>query len=509
MTTHMRAALLATAATVSLLNAAAAAPNVVLDPGFESGAFGTWVSGGSGFNSISGISVNNGSFAFRSGCIGGGCVVVGPTGVSGPGTITQAINLQPGIYQGTFYYDPSGSVANHLAVSLGSHTPIDLLNTAAAGYTQYSFVSAVPTAGVTNLVFGIQNDPSFDYVDDVSLVMVDDGAGNNIGAAAQTVAVQASRDLLDRLQDRFNHAGSPIQTAAVRETVVASAGNATYVNAGGKYRAFMNVFGSHGEWGSNAAEADRRGVSLGAEMAATHGLDVGAAFAFSRTDFDTKTGFTTNIGDAYEYLGALYAHWTPSSMPLYVNVLGGYGSSSNDFERANILGAAAASDVSADQWFGSVELGWDWQRSGIVLTPFVRLDVATIEQDSYTEVASGLFVPAVVAARDFDSARSILGVRAEWNIASVGRYGAKVGAKAGWAHEFEQDRVVTFTQTVAPTVVFAGTASGARPEEDTAVVGANFEVAVGADTSIYAGYNGNFGGNQAINAGEAGVRVTW
>jgi outer membrane autotransporter protein len=505
----MRSTLLATAATITLLGSGHAAENLVLDPGFESGAFGTWVSGGGGFTSISGASPNTGSFSFHGGCVGAACVVVGPTGVTGGGTATQAIDLQPGIYQASFYYRASGGTPNHLAVSLGNHTPIDLLNTAAAGYTQYSFISAVPTAGLTNLVFGIQNDPNFDDIDDVSLILVDDGAGNNIGAAAQTVAVQASRDLLDRLHDRFNHAGSPIQSASVRETVVAAAGSGTYVNAGGKYRAFMNVFGSHGEWGSNATEADRRGVSLGAEMAATQGLDVGAAFAFSRTDFDTKTGVTINIGDTYEYLGALYAHWTPSSMPLYVNVLGGYGSSSNDLSRANTLGSAAASDVSADQWFGSAEIGWDWQRSGVMLTPFVRFDIARVEQDGYTESASGLFVPAVVAGRDFDAMRSILGLRAEWDISSIGRYGAKVGAKAGWAHEFEQDRLVTFTQTVAPTVVLAGTATGAQPEEDTAVVGANFEVAIGGDTSIYAGYNGNFGGNQAINAGEAGVRVTW
>lgn len=505
MTMTMRGTLLATAATITLLGSGQAAENLVLDPGFESGAFGTWVSGGGGFVSISGVSVNSGSFAFRSGCIGAGCVVVGPTGVTGLGTITQTINLQPGIYQGAFFYDPSGGVPNRLAVSLGDHTPIDLVDTAAAGYTQYSFLSAV-SGGDTNLVFGIQNNPSFDYIDDVSLVLVDDGAGNNIAAAAQAIAVQASRDFLDRLHDRFNHAGSPIQSASVRETVVASAGSA-YVNAGGKYRAFMNVFGSHGEWSSNAAEADRRGLSLGAEMAATQGLDVGAAFAFSRTDFDTKTGFA-NTGDAYEYLGALYAHWTPSSMPLYVNALVGYGSSSSDLTRTNILGTGEANDVSADQWFGSVEVGWDWQRSGILLTPFVRVDASMIEQDGYTEVATGLFVPAVVAGQDLDAVRSIVGLRAEWNIASVGRYGAKLGAKAGWAHEFETDRLVAFTQTVGP-VVFAGTASAAEPAEDSVVAGANFEVAVSGDTSIYAGYNGNFGGNQSINAGEAGVRITW
>lgn len=427
-----------------------------------------------------------------------------------PGTLSQTLATGPGIFQvNVDYADTCGGEcsANVFGVRFGGNPVVN--DPFGSGYQTATHLFATDTAN-TDLVFEFTTEGGSGVInlDNVVVTQIDDIEGPNNAAAAQTVAVQASRDLLDRLQDRFNHAGSPIQSASVRETVVAAAGNATYVNAGGRYRAFMNVFGSHGEWNSNAAEADRRGLSLGAEMAATNGLDVGAAFAFSRTDFDTKGTFTTKNGEAYEYMGALYAHWTPSSMPLYVNLLGGYGSSDNDFARANILGTGVASDVSADQWFGSVELGWDWQRSGIVLTPFVRFDVATIEQDGYTETATGLFVPAVVAGRDFDAARSILGLRAEWDISSIGRYGAKFGAKAGWAHEFEQDRLVTFTETVGPAV-FAGTASGARPEEDTVVAGANFEVAVGGDTSIYAGYNGNFGGNQAINAGEAGVRITW
>jgi outer membrane autotransporter protein len=497
---RLRPMLLGTTATLLLTCSAQAVPVTNFD--FETGDLTGWTASCPGGDCGVDDSSGNPNFGFW-----------GFNNDVTPGTLSQSLATGPGIFRIDVDYENNcggecGS--NSLAVQFGD-SPAALLDTSVTN-TYLTGTTVLATNAASPLL-------EFQYItisgsgtillDNVVVTQIDDIEGPNNAAAAQTVAVQASRDLLDRLHDRFNHAGSPIQSASVRETVVADAAGGTYVNAGGKYRAFMNVFGSHGEWGSNAAEADRRGLSLGAEMAATNGLDVGAAFAFSRTDFDTKGTFTTKTGETYEYLGALYAHWTPSSMPLYVNVLGGYGSSDNDFARANILGTGVASDVSADQWFGSIELGWDWQRSGIMLTPFVRFDIATIEQDGYTETATGAFVPAVVAGRDFDAARSILGLRAEWDIASIGRYGAKFGAKAGWAHEFEQDRLVTFTQSLSPTVVFAGTASGARPEEDTAVVGANFEVAVGGDTSIYAGYNGNFGGNQAINAGEAGVRVTW
>lgn len=495
----LRTTLLGTTATLLLTCSAQAVPVANFD--FETGDLTGWTSscpGGECGVDASG----NPNFGFR-----------GFNNDVTPGTLSQTLATGTGMFRVDFDYenDCGGELcgSNSLAVQFGTN-PVSFADTSTADtYLTGTMVFTTQTA----------NTPlEFQYItvggsgtlllDNVIVTQIDDAEGPNIAAVAQTVAVQASRDFLDRLQDRFNRAGSPIQSASVRETVVADASGATYVNAGGKYRAFMNVFGSHGEWGSNATEADRRGVSLGAEMAAGSGFDVGAAFAFSRTDFDNKGTFTTRIGDAYEYLGALYAHWTPSSMPLFVNVLAGYGQSSNDFERANILGTGVASDVGANQWFGSVELGWDWNKgAAVVLTPFVRFDAATIEQDGYTEVATGTFVPATVAGQDFEAMRSILGLRAETDIPSVGKYGARVGGKIGWAHEFEQDRVVTFSHAIAPTM-FLGT-SAARPQEDSVVAGANFEVAIGGDTSIYAGYNGNFGGNQSINAGEAGVRITW
>jgi outer membrane autotransporter protein len=144
----------------------------------------------------------------------------------------------------------------------------------------------------------------------------------------------------------------------------------------------------------------------------------------------------------------------------------------------------------------------------LVLTPFARLDGASIDQDAYAEVPSpgSLLVPAVVGGRDFDAARSVLGLRASLDL-DIGR-GAKLGAKAGWAHEFEQDRFVLFTETTGP-VSFSGVAGAARPSEDSLVVGGSLEVAVSDEAALYAGYNGDFGDEQEIHAGEVGLRVTW
>lgn len=521
--TQVRATLLATTAVLTIIASANAGPNLVADPGFESGAFGIWTSGGSIENSIRGANVpgftvtspRSGGFAFSGGCIGAACVTVGPTGVGGPGSIRQNINLQPGIYQGSFYYQSVGGT-NRLAASLGNYTPIDRTNIAAAPYTRFQFVAAA-SGGSTKLAFGVQNDPDYDRIDDVRLELVDDGRGNNIAAAAQTVAVQASREFLDRLQGRFGHAGSPIQMASVRETVVADAGGMTYVNAGGKYRAFLSVFGSDAEWDDSATEADRRGMSAGIEVAAASSLDVGIAFSLSRSEFSTQTLFTANEGEASEYLGAIYAHWSPSSAPVYFNVIGGYGKSSNDFGRTSffdlgfdsVIDSVGAQDVDSSQWFASAEFGFDWAVSEkFMLTPFARIDGAWVDQDGYTEVQSpgSLMVPAVVAGRDFDAVRSVLGVRAEVGL-DIGR-GGKLGGKVGWAHDFEQDRFVTFTETTGP-VSFAGVTGAATPAEDAVVAGASLELAVSDQASVYAGYNGDFADEQEIHAGEVGLRVTW
>jgi uncharacterized protein with beta-barrel porin domain len=449
-------------------------------------------------------------------------VTTGPTGVGGSGTASQTINLAPGIYQGSFYLQNLPGTPNRFAVSLGdaaaANVVFDRTDLASAAYRQFSFISAVD-GGPTTLTIGIRQDPAYSQFDDMSLVMVDDGQGNNIAGAAQTVAVQASRDFLDRLHDRFNHAGSPITTASVRETVLASADGGAYVNAGGKYRAFMSVFGSQGDWDDSDTSADRRGLSAGFEFAAARGLDLGVAVALSQTNFRTSTIFTGNHGDSDEYLGAIYAHWSGASLPIYVNVIGGYGQSSTDFARVSLdqtlyPGSAAARDIDTTQWFASGELGWDWAVSQrFRLTPFARVDAVWAEQDGYVEQTSGAFIPAVVAGQDFEALRTVLGARAEADL-NIGRRGTKVGAKVGWAHEFERDRFVTFTESTpslvpGTSVTFAGVGTAARPDKDSVVAGANIEMGVSDDASLYVGYNGNYGDTTKVHAGEVGLRVTW
>jgi uncharacterized protein with beta-barrel porin domain len=428
--------------------------------------------------------------------------------VTGFATISQSLNLQPGIYQVSYAQEVFGGTDNRFAVSLGNNVVRDSVDEAGHVYQNFSHISAV-SGGPTTLAFGFRNDPSFTYLDDVTLELIDDGFGNNIGAASQAVALQASLDFIERIQDRFGHAGSPMELASAGEVMVADAGGGGYYSkSNGRYRAFIEVFGGHGEWDDSDTSSNRRGITAGAEFAAHETLALGAAIAFGSTDFKTETLFTTNRGDADELLGAIYMNWSPRQTPIYLTALVGYGDSDNDLKRTSLLGfgTVIAQDVNATQWFGSAELGFDWDwGSTFTFTPFARIDAASLEQDGYAEIqtAGSTLIPAVVADQDADALRSALGARVAFN---VGR--AEVKAKAAWAHHFEQDRFVSFSETTGP-VTFVGTSGAATPDEDSALLGASVDIPVSRGASIYAAYNGDIGSTQEIHSGEVGLRVTW
>ena len=85
---------------------------------------------------------------------------------------------------------------------------------------------------------------------------------------------------------------------------------------------------------------------------------------------------------------------------------------------------------------------------------------------------------------------------------------------AGWAHEFERNRAVVFTTTSSSlgsgtSVTFAGLATGATPDANSVVAGANVEAPVSNEARVFVGYNGNFASGQDSHAGEVGLRVVW
>jgi uncharacterized protein with beta-barrel porin domain len=255
------------------------------------------------------------------------------------------------------------------------------------------------------------------------------------------------------------------------------------------------------------------------ETAATDSLDVGVTLSTGHSRFTTDTLFTDNEGRADEYLGAIHAHFSPKSMPLYLTAAAGYGYSSNDFTRTSTGGdgTVVARGVEATQWLGSVEIGYDWNLGrSFTLTPYLRGDAARLDQDGYTEtpLSGATLLPMTVQAVDQDAARTVLGARGTIDMAA-GKRGARLTLGAGWAHEFETDRAIAFSRTSTSgtaggvSVTFAGVAAAATPAEDSVVAGASVEAPVSDEARIYVGYNGLFASGNDSHGAEAGLRVVW
>lgn len=495
-----RALLLATTALALLTGSAGAAapfffggPNLVTNGDFETGTFFGWTNAG---NSVSAIDPFQGTYALRGGCTPVAC------------TTSQSIALQPGIYQFSYYLNNEGGPNNQFIAKLGPVTVNNIVDANAFSYTHFSHIVAA-SGGATNVFFSIFQDPSFMDVDNVSLIEVDDGQGNNLGAASQTVAAQASREFMDQLFDRFGHSGSPMQLASAGEVVVASNDGMTYINGPGHYRAFLSVYGDDARWDSGDVRGHRFGFMLGAEWAPCNSWDIGLAIGRTTSHFDTDTFFTENRGRADETLGALYTNWSPNNGPFYATGVIGYGRSENDFMRENFFGAVGAYNVPTKQWFGGVEAGFDWRGwSRMTLTPFARVDAARLKQNAYMEeVEFGVLVPAFVDSKEQTAARTLLGLRATTDFNLIGRYPWQLSAKAAWQHEFDRNRDVTFSEFSG--VTFTGTATGATPVANSALVGASLEAPLTDHASLYVGYNGDFGSGQRIHEGEAGFKVTW
>lgn len=492
-----------------------AAP-LVNNGSFEAGNLTGWTAGPS--YAASNVLSSDGTWSAVSGCIGAGCVTLGAGGVSGTGVLSQAIDLDGGVYRLTYdHNNSSGGVDNQFAVSLGTNLLRNSVNAASSGgFLSYENITAV-SGGSTTLAFGVRHDPSLQYVDNIALVQIDDGQGNNIAAVSQSVAFQGAYGFLDRIQNRFGRAGSPVSVALNTPVDVAD-NSGGYISPTGSMRAYISGYGDRGKW-DDGIKSRRWGLSAGVDTAVTDSLDLGVTLSTGHSRFTTETLFTDNEGRADEYLGAIHAHFSPKSMPLYLTAAAGYGYTSNDFTRTSngTDGTVVARGVEATQWLGSVELGFDWKLGkSFTLTPYLRGDAARLDQDGYTEtpLAGASLLPMTVEAVDQDAMRSVLGARGTFDIAA-GRRGARLTMGAGWAHEFETDRAVAFGVT-SPTiggggtnVIFAGTSTAATPDEDSVVAGASVEAPVSDEARIYVGYNGLFASGNDSHGAEAGLRVVW
>jgi outer membrane autotransporter protein len=324
----------------------------------------------------------------------------------------------------------------------------------------------------------------------------DDGQGNAIAALTQSASFSSTHGFLDRLHER---------TTAVDPA-----------RPSGDGRGFLSGYGDRIRW-DETARSRRWGLSAGFMSVVDDGISVGFTLAAGAARHSIITSHSVNRALADDYVAAIHARVGAASQPLYLTLAAGHGWTLNDVSRETAsLGTVAARDVTARQWFGSVELGRDWQPvDGFVLTGFARTDAARLQQDGYAELPldGATMLPASVKAAEATALRSLLGARAALNMATA-RRSAILSVHAAWSHEFETDRSVGFSRVIADPLdgvlsTVTGVARATRIDENSIRAGASVEAPVNDSARIYVGYNALFASGHDSQSAEAGLRVTW
>jgi len=138
--------------------APAQAVELVDNGGFETGTFSSWtVSGNTGFTGVSTTNPHTGNYA----------AFLGPVGSTG--TISQMINTIAGhIYTVSFWLMNSGGTPNSFSATFDGHpAQVTLVDNGAFSYQSYSFLASGSAPSLLSFTF--QQDPSFWYLDDISV----------------------------------------------------------------------------------------------------------------------------------------------------------------------------------------------------------------------------------------------------------------------------------------------------------------------------------------------------
>jgi Carbohydrate binding domain/PEP-CTERM motif len=157
----MRKPILMAAVTLAaMLPSSAFATNLVLNPGFETGSFSDWTHyGNTSSTSVSGTSCHSGSY----------CAQLGPVGTDG--FLSQSIATTGGnSYTVSFWLRQAAGAPNDFSVSFAGQTLLSVTNfTPDFTYHEYTY-NVVATSGSSQLIFGFRQDPSYDQLDDISVV---------------------------------------------------------------------------------------------------------------------------------------------------------------------------------------------------------------------------------------------------------------------------------------------------------------------------------------------------
>ncbi len=257
--------------------------------------------------------------------------------------------------------------------------------------------------------------------------------------------------------------------------------------------------------GSNDTRSSLYGTAVGADYLVSPDTLAGFALAGGGTNFSVSgfgggrsdlfqagTFIRHNIGAAY-LSGALAYGWQDITTDRTVTVAG------VDRLRA---------EFNANAWSGRVEAGYRFVARGIALTPYAAGQFTTFELPDYVEgVVSGAGNFALAyGAKSVTASRSELGLRSDKSFAMQDAV-LTLRGRAGWAHDFNNDRSVLATFQALPGASFV--VNGAGQASDAALTTAAAEMKWLNGWSAAATFEGEFSEVTRSYAGKGVVRYAW
>lgn len=270
-----------------------------------------------------------------------------------------------------------------------------------------------------------------------------------------------------------------------------------------------------GGWGAASAHGDDTlglaytlaGGAAGVDYHVNSFVMAGSAFAYMGGGVSERGG--ADSGGIESCQGAFYA--SLGGRPWYVDGLVGYAYGAENLERAisftGVDRAATGAPV-ANTVFAAIEGGYTVNVGHEVdATPFVRMQMASVSRDAFTETGAGALSLAE-AEQTTGSARGVIGAQLNSALQVGSNTRADIRTRVGWAHDYAgTDRELTAAFVGTPGADF--TVNGARIGADSLIVQAGASAAVWTNGRLFVSYHGDMSGKDTLNAVTGGVRFAW
>jgi len=238
------------------------------------------------------------------------------------------------------------------------------------------------------------------------------------------------------------------------------------------------TFGSRGRTdgersvGSANRTLDDAHLAVGADVLLAPGTVAGFALAAGQARASLSGGLGKIESDVFQ--AGLYG--LTRIGPVDLAAAGGYARLDNDIHRAvPVLGNALTSSYASTAWSGRLQASAQlasW--NGVTLSPLAALQAVHVSSPAVVERAGlgGNAGALSIAGRNDTTSRSELGVQLDGR-ASFGAVPVTGFVRAAWAHYFQRDASLTASLIALPGASFS--ASGARPDQDSALIAAGLD----------------------------------